>query len=218
MIEDYYGYIYKTTNLLSNRIYIGQCKGKFRAHYLGSGVIIKKAVKDKGKNNFKVEVLEYCYSLDILNEREIYWIKFYNSTNLSIGYNIDEGGKGRKIAESTKLKLSIAHKGKKLTEEHKNNIAKSQLNKKHSPKTKLKMSLNNLGRIFSDEHKKNIGIKTSQREGGNKGRIFSEQWKKNIGKASKGRNIGRKHSEETLKLMSEKRKLYWENKKKRNEK
>ena len=64
MIEDYYGYIYKTTNLLSNRIYIGQCKGKFRAHYLGSGVIIKKAVRDKGKNNFKVEVLEYCSSLD----------------------------------------------------------------------------------------------------------------------------------------------------------
>jgi hypothetical protein len=35
-----YGYIYKTTNLLNNRIYIGKHKGEYNPNYFGSGLII----------------------------------------------------------------------------------------------------------------------------------------------------------------------------------
>lgn len=88
-----YGYIYKTTNLINNKIYIGQHKGCiFDPYYYGSGSWFIKAVKKYGKENFKCEILEECSTLEILNEREIYWIEFYQSRNPSTGYNLAKGG------------------------------------------------------------------------------------------------------------------------------
>ena len=44
-----------------------------------------------GDDNFIIEVIEEC-AFDLLNERERYWIAFYDSTNDDIGYNINIGG------------------------------------------------------------------------------------------------------------------------------
>ena len=44
--------IYKTTNLVNKKIYIGQ-DSKNNPEYLGSGAIVKKAIKKYGKENFK---------------------------------------------------------------------------------------------------------------------------------------------------------------------
>ena len=53
------GYIYKTTNLINNKIYIGKRqKQKFDAGYIGSGKKLKSAIKHYGKNNFKCEIIE----------------------------------------------------------------------------------------------------------------------------------------------------------------
>ena len=46
-----YGYIYKTTNLIENKIYIGQKKGFFHSNYYGSGIYLKSAIK---KTNIKI--------------------------------------------------------------------------------------------------------------------------------------------------------------------
>lgn len=51
-----YGYIYKTTNLINNKIYIGQHKvkeEKIDNSYYGSGKLIIQAIKKYGKENFK---------------------------------------------------------------------------------------------------------------------------------------------------------------------
>ena len=88
-----YGYIYKTTNLRNNKIYIGQHKGQtFDPYYYGSGTWFKRALKKEGKENFKCEILEVCDTAEMLNEREIYWIEFYQSRNSEIGYNLAKGG------------------------------------------------------------------------------------------------------------------------------
>lgn len=88
-----YGYVYKTTNLLNNKIYIGQHKGStFDPYYYGSGLLLKNIIKKYGKENFKCEVLEECNTPEELNEREIYWIEFYQSRKPSIGYNLAKGG------------------------------------------------------------------------------------------------------------------------------
>ena len=89
-----YGYIYKTTNLVENKIYVGQKKSnKFLGNkYLGSGKILKLAVKKYGEENFKVELLEECDSKEQLNEREIYWISTLNARERGVGYNICTGG------------------------------------------------------------------------------------------------------------------------------
>ena len=87
--------VYKTTNLITGKIYVGQCVDN-RDSYLGSGKWLKRSIKKYGKQNFKKEILETCNSIEELNEREAYWISVLNSTNPKIGYNILEGGKNHK--------------------------------------------------------------------------------------------------------------------------
>ena len=88
-----YGYIYKTTNLLNRKIYIGQHKSKvFDPSYYGSGSWFRSVFKKYGKNNFTTEIIEECESPQSLNEREIYWIEHFQSRNPSIGYNLAKGG------------------------------------------------------------------------------------------------------------------------------
>ena len=58
------GYVYITTNLINNKKYIGlKTSDVFVPNYFGSGKIIKKAINKYGKNNFSVEILEECKSL-----------------------------------------------------------------------------------------------------------------------------------------------------------
>jgi len=88
------GYIYKTTNLINQKLYIGKCKGmpEDSKKYLGSGIIITKAIQKYNKKNFKKVILEIIIN-DDLNERERYWIDYYNSFK-GIGYNLTPGGDG----------------------------------------------------------------------------------------------------------------------------
>lgn len=88
--------IYKVTNLLNGKIYIGQSI-KDDPNYFGSGVLIKNAIEKYGKQNFIKELIDTANSVDELNEKEIYWISEYNSTDKKIGYNLCSGGKGFKI-------------------------------------------------------------------------------------------------------------------------
>jgi group I intron endonuclease len=85
-------HIYKTTNLINGKIYVGKSL-RNEDSYLGSGLQISGAISKYGKENFKKEILEEC-SEDVLNEREIYWIDFLNARDNRIGYNISIGGTG----------------------------------------------------------------------------------------------------------------------------
>ena len=85
--------IYKTTNLVNGKIYIGK-DAKNRSTYFGSGTILKQAIKKYGVENFKKEILEVCENLKVLAEKEIYWIEKFDARNSSIGYNIAKGGNG----------------------------------------------------------------------------------------------------------------------------
>lgn len=82
--------IYKITNLINNKIYIGQSKF-LDNNYFGSGVFIKKAIKKYGKKNFKKEIIEFCKEEE-LDEKERFYIKNLNSVNE--GYNFLYGGTG----------------------------------------------------------------------------------------------------------------------------
>lgn len=126
-------YIYRTTNLINFKVYIGKSEKPFNEKYLGSGKLLWRAIKKYGIHNFKTEILEECSSIQELNNREKFWIKEHSSNS----YNLAEGGtggwttryytdlqlikmkeklsnsrKGRKISESTKNKLSLKNKNK----------------------------------------------------------------------------------------------------------
>ena len=98
--------IYKTTNLINGKIYIGQDSHNIPS-YLGSGKLIQLAILKYGKENFVKEVLAYCNSPEDLDEKEKYWIKELNSTDRNIGYNLNQGGQnngrnGTNLHEETK--------------------------------------------------------------------------------------------------------------------
>lgn len=100
-----YGYIYKTVNLVNGKIYIGQKKSStyLGVDYLGSGVRLKRAVRKYGKTNFSTSLIEECSDKSQMDEREKYYISYFDSTNPDIGYNISEGGTGGDIISQLSL-------------------------------------------------------------------------------------------------------------------
>ena len=88
-------YIYKITNLINGKIYIGQRTQSPRCdNYYGSGIVLRSAIKKYGKENFNKETLEDKLQADQLNEREIYWIKKLKSRDIYGNYNLTDGGDG----------------------------------------------------------------------------------------------------------------------------
>jgi hypothetical protein len=85
--------VYKTTNLVTGKIYVGKDTND-NLNYLGSGTHLQNSLKKHGKENFKKEVLERCENHEELCIREIYWIAELDAMNPEIGYNILPGGEG----------------------------------------------------------------------------------------------------------------------------
>ena len=93
------GFIYKITNKINGKSYIGQTiqnvKERFYQHCATKcsqavlNMVIHKAITKYGKSNFTIEVIEEVESAN-LNDRERYWIRYYDSYNN--GYNSTEGG------------------------------------------------------------------------------------------------------------------------------
>lgn len=102
--------IYKVTNKINGKIYIGQ-SSKTDPLYYGSGPIIIKSIKKYGKDNFIRIILEECETKEESNIREIFWIKYFNSTNRNIGYNISNGGNGGNLGPIVNKKISDLNKG-----------------------------------------------------------------------------------------------------------
>jgi len=189
--------IYKTTNLITGKIYVGQ-DSKNKPNYLGSGKYLWNAINKHGKENFKKEIICECFSKEDLNEKEKYWIKTLNC-KVPNGYNITEGGDGvvgRKHTEEEKVQIREQMKGNKYSlgskrsEEFKNNIREINKGNKY-----------NLGRKQTEEHKRKTGEKS-------KGRVKSFEERKNISIRMKGNKncIGRKHTDEEKKKIGEKSK------------
>lgn len=210
-----YGYIYKTTNLYNNKIYIGQHRSdKFDSSYYGSGIILCNIMNKYGTDNFRCELIEECNSEQELNEREIYWISYYNSTDYSIGYNLMLGGyktRGAKHSEQTRRKISNIKKGchpnrdyTKIDDVVRYKISNSlkEYYKTHSnPRygahlseaTKEKLRQANLGKKQSEETR----AKRRGRIPWNKGIPMTEEGKQYLREV----NLGKKHSEETKEKM-----------------
>lgn len=107
--------IYKITNKINQKCYIGQTARTLYKRYNGVKInrvdsqILKRAYKKYGKENFSIEILESNVPLDLLNEREKFYIKKFNSLSPN-GYNLTEGGdSGGKFSKESiqKLKKSI---------------------------------------------------------------------------------------------------------------
>lgn len=103
--------IYKATNQINGKIYIGQSqkslKNRIKGHVVFSNNnnygVFQKAIKKYGVDNFRWQVICICPDIDSLNEREQYYIAFYDSMNN--GYNRTSGGINYKMSDETREKL-----------------------------------------------------------------------------------------------------------------
>ena len=89
-----YGFIYLTTNKINGKKYIGMCKNTHQKFYLGSGKILKEAIKKYGKENFERVILQECETFEELSLAEERWIKEYNAVEDENFYNLTSGGFG----------------------------------------------------------------------------------------------------------------------------
>lgn len=166
-----YYYIYEVTNLINGKTYIGQHTTQdLNDGYMGSGANLLKAFKKYGRFNFKKEILLFAINQAALNffEKCLVTEEFINQQN---NYNLREGGgskgklseecilklKGQKRTDESRLKMSMAHKGKKLSDEHKRKIGLGGKNnkrfkgKKHTEESKRKIGLAGIGRKKAPE-------------------------------------------------------------------
>lgn len=136
--------IYKITNLINNKIYIGQTvssiEKRWGQHWSDSrskGVLIK-AIKKYGKENFKIEEIDKALTIHDLNEKETYWIEHYKSTDPIIGYNLMSGGANQRHDERSKKHMSDIMKVRSHMIGKSGNLHPFY-GAKHTPETRLKM-------------------------------------------------------------------------------
>ena len=120
--------IYKITNLINSKCYVGKHKGDiFKDRYWGIGKRLWLAIRKYGLENFSREILA-C----VEDEREIwalnekFWIAYYKSNNPQYGYNLSEGGDGARhqtCLEDVRKKISKSLKGVPKTAKAKINMA-----------------------------------------------------------------------------------------------
>jgi len=201
--------IYITTNIINNKIYIGQCDVNCRKHYLGGGLYLKRAINKYGFKNFANKTILLCED-DCADYYEVKLIQLYNSQNLQVGYNIANGGKSiGKQSAVTKEKLKGIFIGKTYEDlygkEKSDRIRRKQsvarTGKSRSIETRKKDSIGKIGnknpmyntsiyKIWLKKYGKEVAnIKYTQmiekQSKSSKGKTKSEIHKKNISVATK---------------------------------
>lgn len=148
--------IYKITNLVNGKVYIGQSVKIERRlgehknllsnnrHY---NYHLQQAWNKYGKENFAFEIIEKCLK-EKLNEKETYWCDYYKPNVYNIGGTKSLGS----MSEEMKLKLSALNKGEKNhfygkhhTEETKELLKCIKTGTKMSAETRKKMSQSKIG-------------------------------------------------------------------------
>ena len=106
------GYIYKITNLINSKSYIGKTTNtveeRFNEHCRDSQKKrcnkrpLYDAFNKYGIENFKIEEIEYVEDNSKLSEREIYWIQELQTYGRN-GYNATKGGDGSIIYDHNEI-------------------------------------------------------------------------------------------------------------------
>jgi group I intron endonuclease len=228
-----FGIIYKATNKINGKVYIGQTtqglhKRKSKQIYDSKnkkygGSIFLRAINKYKKENFLWEEVCKCFSREELDRKENFYINFYESNNLKLGYNLITG-RGRsgyklsketrnKISKKAKIRLSIPENnpmyGKSISDicgiEISKKLKKYYLDKPgtftgkhHTKEFKLKMSFSRTGPKNHFYGKNLTEEHRSKISESNKGKYVSKETCKRISESKKGKKL----SEEAKKKMS----------------
>ena len=177
-------YVYRITNLINNKFYIGKhshCLSNKYDDYMG-GCKIVKAIEKYGKESFKKEIISYyktsscaligegiILTKDIANQDNCYNLKAGGEGGSAAGRKLKDetiikrtkSQKGLKRSEETRKRLSLAKKGKKINHiKKRNNYITGKNNPLYgiprSEETKQKISISNSGKTHTEEMKRKI--------------------------------------------------------------
>lgn len=197
--------IYKITNLINNKIYIGQTRRSLRSRWLqhsnpntsnkNGSRILRYAILKYRKENFKIEQIDEASTLKELNEKEYLWIENMNCIAPN-GYNLVSGGNtAKEISEETRKKMSEAQKKRpSATKETRKKLSEANKGKKRTKEAKERYSkskrgvLNpNYGKIYTKEERSIQSIKMSGKNGFNYGKKLSKKTRKKISEMRKNK-------------------------------
>lgn len=191
--------VYCIKNKVNDKIYIGSSRNMYtriRRHVndlrrnAHQNNHLQRSYLKYGEENFQVCILGCCCFENVVISEQ-YYMSMLNSTDINFGYNIVPKADSSAMSEETKRKISVAHTGKKLSEEVK---------KKMSESRKGRIS-NRKGCKLSKEHK----LKISNALKGDKNPFWGKKHTKDSLVLISQSSTGRYHSEESKIKMSEKK-------------
>lgn len=201
----FYG-IYKITNKSNGKMYIGQhITDNLDDGYLGSGAIMKKALKKYGEDAFTKEWLEFAENAEDLNYLERMYVDEEWLARPDT-YNLVLGGSSHPQPTSIRRRISTTLKGHAVSEEARKKMSEVSKGRKCSDETKAKMSVAHKGRKrppMSEETKQKLRAANLGSMNPNYGKPRSQETKMKIGAKSRGR----RHTEETRRKISERTKI-----------
>ena len=143
-------YIYKHTNKVNGKVYIGQtCRTPTARWGNGKGYVtsphMHAAIQKYGWENFTHEILYEVSTVEEANKLEIELIKQYKANDPAFGYNLQDGGKNGLQSDETKAKIRAKQLGSnnsfyghKHSEETKKRISEANTGGKHARAKRVK--------------------------------------------------------------------------------
>lgn len=186
--EKKHNYFYKITNLINGKYYYGiHSTNNLEDEYMGSGNLIKAAIKKYGKENFKKEIIaDYLTSNEVINHEKI--VVTQELVDADECYNLKCGGIGL---------LGFRH-----SNETKEKISQGHIGFKHSELTKMIISEKNTGKTVGEL---NGMFNKNFTEEELDVRRFAQQNKRKSSEETKQKqrlaHLGKKFSEETKQKM-----------------
>lgn len=191
-------YIYKITNNLNGKTYIGQHKYNSEKYsddykslindgYWGSGILINRAYEKHGLDNFTKDILvSHLECKEIADDAEKHFIKCYKDLSKA-EYNIADGGIGGNYGEEVNKRISAANKGRRHSEEHNRKISEARKGKPCPESVKQKIAEKLRGIHLSEDTKRKVSesLKGNKRAAGIK---HTDEWKKANSERMKGRH------------------------------
>lgn len=185
-------YVYKITNKLNGKIYIGvrSCACDIdKDPYMGSGRGLREDIEKIGAHNFKKDIIKICEDREsaLELERELVDHDFINRSDT---YNLILGGRGgcnwdtinEEKIKDIKQRISDAGKGRKFTEEHKKKLGDSRRGKTIPKEVREKISKTLTGTVMAQEIRDKISRS-------HKGVKKTKEHARNIAKAITGRTL-----------------------------
>lgn len=177
-----YHFIYKTTNLLNGKYYVGiHSTSNLKDGYLGSGKRLRRSIRKYGKSNFKLEILEFFSTREevVKREKELVnedLIKDSNCLNLKLGgsggFTVESAKKGRakvdvllKTCYGVDFKKELGKRGG-LIRYQRHGLNQNWLTCRASFE----------GRHHTEESKKRIGLNNSLKQKGALNSQFGSMW------------------------------------------